>query len=61
MPIGLQTDTERHFFPEKVKQEACEEPNLNPLNKLWCSKGVGTGLKQGETKPVSGFKFQVSG
>ena len=56
-----QTDTESYFFPENVKQEACEEPNPNHLNKLWCFKGVETSLKQGETDEfqVSSFKSQV--
>ena len=56
-----QTDTERYFFPESVKQEACEDPNPNHVNMLRCFKGVETSLKQGETDEfqVSSFKFQV--
>ena len=49
VPFRPQTDTQRYFFPGYLKQEACEEPNPNHLNKLWCFKGVPTSLKQGET------------
>jgi len=44
-----QSDTETHFFPENVEQEAFEESNLNYFNNLRCFKGVETSLKQGET------------